>query len=158
MCIRDRRHIVWLYPDDPADTVAVRATAVAVRDSIAAGADFAAMALRHGQDGTAAEGGLLPPFNRAAPMDPDFKDAAFALTTPGQLAPLVTTQFGWHVIRLDARQRGALMDEEEAREALRGEAADNAVRARFRALVAADGVVVRVNPEVVHADLNAPAR
>ncbi len=153
------RHIIWLYPETEAQAAAVQATAQAVRDSLAAGADFAALAMRHGQDGTAPEGGLLPAFNRAAPMDQDFKDAAFALTAPGQLAPgLVESQFGWHVIRLDKRERGALMPEDEAREALRGEAADRAVRDRFRALVAADGVVVRVNPTVVDADLNTPLR
>lgn len=153
------RHIVWLYPETEAEAAAVQVTAQAVRDSLAAGADFAALAQRHGQDGTAPQGGLLPAFNRAAPMDEDFKDAAFALTTPGQLADgLVETQFGWHVIRLDKRERGALMPEDEAREALREAAGQRALRNRLRTLATADGVVVRVNPTVIDADLNMPLR
>lgn len=153
------RHIVWLYPDNPADLDSVHAAALAVRDSLARGADFATTARRHGQDGTAEQGGLLDPFNRRASMDADFLKAAFAIAQPGQMAPgLVESQFGWHVIRLDKRERGALMPEDEAREAVRAEAGQTALRNRLRSLATAEGVVVRVNPAVVDADLNTPLR
>ena len=51
---------------------------------------------------------------------------------------------------------GRLRARREARAALRRDRQPDILRARLRALVAADGVVVRVNPAVFDADLNAP--
>ncbi len=158
------RHIVWRYPSDPnapdfdpAAYAAARAEAQAVLDSLKGGADFAAMAMRHGQDGTAPRGGLLDAFGRDAGLDEDFKTAAFALTTPGETTQeLVETQFGWHAIHLDARSRGTLMPEDEARAALRRERQPEVIREKLRTLVAAPGVVIHVNPALLDADLNTP--
>jgi parvulin-like peptidyl-prolyl isomerase len=36
-------------------------------------------------------------------LDPTFVAGAFALTTPFELSPVVTTPFGWHVIALVQR-------------------------------------------------------
>ncbi len=68
------------------------------------GADFAALAKETSDDqGSAAGGGELPPFTRGQMVKP-FEDAAFALKDPGELSPIVTTQFGLHIIQLQEHQ------------------------------------------------------
>ncbi len=66
------------------------------------GADFAALAARHSEDlGTKSAGGSLGTF----PMGthPQALDGAFFGTAAGQVGPLVETDFGFHVIRTEAR-------------------------------------------------------
>jgi foldase protein PrsA len=63
-----------------------------------AGGDFAALAKQYSDDpGSGPKGGDLGPFVRRA-MVPAFSDAAFALR-PGELSPIVETEFGFHVIK-----------------------------------------------------------
>jgi peptidyl-prolyl cis-trans isomerase D len=74
-----------------------------VLEELRKGADFAAVARRASEDkGSAASGGDLGCFPRGA-MLPEFEDAAYALE-PGQLSPLVRTQYGFHVIKLASRR------------------------------------------------------
>ena len=77
-----------------------------------AGADFAKLAQQHSQDGSAAQGGDLNYFNKGM-MVPEFDKAAFALQ-PGQLSDVVTTQFGYHVIKVTDRRPERFVPFEEA--------------------------------------------
>jgi peptidyl-prolyl cis-trans isomerase C len=63
-----------------------------------AGADFAKLAQEHSQDGSAAQGGDLNYFTKEQ-MVPEFANVAFALK-PGQISDVVTTQFGYHIIKV----------------------------------------------------------
>lgn len=57
--------------------------------------------------GSGASGGTLPWF-KEADVDPAFGQAVFAPgLTPGQILAPVKSQFGWHVIRFDARRADA---------------------------------------------------
>ena len=49
-------------------------------------------------------------------MVPPFEKVAFSLTTPGQISDPVETEFGYHLIRLDARQDPKVRPYEEVRE------------------------------------------
>jgi peptidyl-prolyl cis-trans isomerase C len=62
------------------------------------GADFAKLAQQHSQDGSAAQGGDLNYFEKGA-MVPAFDTVAFGLK-PGQMSDVVTTQFGYHIIKV----------------------------------------------------------
>jgi peptidyl-prolyl cis-trans isomerase SurA len=76
--------------------------AVAIRDSIINhGKEFEAMARLYGEDGTAAQGGMLP-LMPMSDLVPEYSAAAAALS-PGQVSEVVRTPFGYHVIRLNRR-------------------------------------------------------
>jgi peptidyl-prolyl cis-trans isomerase SurA len=65
------------------------------------GEDFSQLAKQYSTDALSAPNGgvLLPPFGPNE-MIPDFEKAAFALSQPGQLSPIIQSRFGFHIIRL----------------------------------------------------------
>jgi peptidyl-prolyl cis-trans isomerase C len=80
-----------------------RRRAEELRGRAAAGADFAALARQHSEDpGTRARGGDLGSFTRDS-HPRAFDDAAFALK-PGAVSAVVQTDFGFHVIKVAARE------------------------------------------------------
>lgn len=78
--------------------------AIATRARIVAGADMGTLAKELSDDPSGQiNNGKLDWF-ASKEMDPAFAAAAFALKSPGDLSEPVQSQFGWHVIRLDARR------------------------------------------------------
>ncbi|MFM7532495.1 MAG: peptidylprolyl isomerase [Rubrivivax sp.] len=68
-------------------------------------AGFAELARKHSQDpGSAARGGDLDFFGRGAMVKP-FEDKTFAMK-PGEISDLVESDFGFHIIRLEAVRGG----------------------------------------------------
>ena len=70
-----------------------------IRAELEKGADFAALAKKYSQDGTAQTGGELGFFTRGQ-MVPEFEKAAFE-TKPGEISDVVKTQFGFHIIKVN---------------------------------------------------------
>ena len=67
-------------------------------------AEFAALAKANSQDeGSAAQGGDLDFFGRGAMVKP-FEDAVYAMK-PGEISPVIETDFGYHIIQF-TEQRG----------------------------------------------------
>ncbi|WP_240791233.1 peptidylprolyl isomerase [Roseomonas sp. AR75] len=92
------------------------------------GADFAEVARRRSSGPGSREGGDLGFFKRGD-MIPEFAEAAFALQ-PGQIAAEpVRTQFGWHVIKVEARRAAPAPGYEDSREQLRQQAFEEGVNA-----------------------------
>ena len=79
-----------------------------------AGKDFARLAQRHSEDGSAANGGDLGFFGRGR-MVPEFERAAFSLGK-GEISDLVTTQFGFHIIKVLEKQAALERGYAEARD------------------------------------------
>ena len=85
-----------------ADSAAVRTHAIALRDSIMAGAKFEDIAKTESTDsGSAVRGGDLGKGVKGR-FVPAFETAAATLK-PGEISQPVLTQFGYHLIRLDSR-------------------------------------------------------
>lgn len=96
-------HILLRLPSEPEKQDSVRRFAESLRARAAASADFGALARRYSTDpGSAREGGDLGWFERGR-MVPEFEGAAEALD-PGEVSPVVTSQFGLHIIKLLDRQ------------------------------------------------------
>jgi peptidyl-prolyl cis-trans isomerase SurA len=68
------------------------------------GGDFEALARRHSADPSAAQGGMLGWF-RQGQMVREFEAMAFALF-PGQISPVVRTEYGYHIIKLEKVRGG----------------------------------------------------
>jgi peptidyl-prolyl cis-trans isomerase C len=80
--------------------------ALAVKAELEAGASFETLAMEKSIDPSAKQNaGDLDFVPRGRTVKP-FEDAAFALTTPGQLSDPVQTQFGWHIIRFEEARKG----------------------------------------------------
>ena len=71
-----------------------------VRAKASAGEDFGKLAEKYSDDPSKAQNkGALGMFERGQMVKP-FEDAAFSLKAPGDISPVVKTQFGYHIIRL----------------------------------------------------------
>lgn len=92
------RHILFLVPQGatPAVKDSIRKKAESVRAQVTP-ANFADMAKKYSQDNTAARGGDLGVFPRGMMVKP-FADAVAALK-PGEISPVIETQFGYHIVQ-----------------------------------------------------------
>jgi parvulin-like peptidyl-prolyl isomerase len=91
-----------------------RQRAEELRRRAAAGEDFAKLARENSDDdATKQRGGDLGTFARDAHARA-FDEAAFALTKPGEVSPVVQTDFGFHVIKLTRREPARTLTLDEA--------------------------------------------
>jgi parvulin-like peptidyl-prolyl cis-trans isomerase-like protein len=91
------RHILLMFPNqDTSKADSVRRKAESVRAQVNA-KNFADMAKKHSQDGSAANGGDLGLFP-AGQMVAPFEQGVRALK-PGEVSGLVRSQFGYHIIK-----------------------------------------------------------
>ena len=74
--------------------------AIELHEQLLAGADWDQVCQQNSEDGqSASRGGVLAPFNRGQ-IVPEFAEAAFALSNPGEITDPVKTPYGWHIIKL----------------------------------------------------------
>lgn len=81
------------------------------------GEDFSRLAMQFSEDTSASQGGNLGTFGRGA-MVPEFEQAAFNLGV-GAISDLVTTQFGFHIVKVNAKQEEKVRTFDEVKEAIR---------------------------------------
>jgi peptidyl-prolyl cis-trans isomerase SurA len=94
--------IVILPPAKQDAKEATKQFAETLRDSIInQGVPFEELARRHGTDGTAQNGGLLPLMS-LNDLVAEYSAAASALK-PGEISEVVETEFGFHIIKLERR-------------------------------------------------------
>ncbi|MDX1676609.1 SurA N-terminal domain-containing protein [Arsukibacterium sp.] len=89
---------IMLESDGADETVAAEAAALLTQ--LQQGADFAELAKAHSDDTFSAESGGVLDNLEPGQMDPDFEQAAFALTEAGQLTGVVQSEYGYHIIKL----------------------------------------------------------
>jgi peptidyl-prolyl cis-trans isomerase C len=112
--VRARHVLLQLGPDaSPEARDSVEAQIEDIRARAAAGEDFTALASTYSQDpGSAQRGGDLGFFARGAMVAP-FETAAFALQ-PGEVSPVVRTDFGYHVIKVEERREPSYAERRDA--------------------------------------------
>jgi peptidyl-prolyl cis-trans isomerase C len=111
--VRASHILVRVAPDADAKTKArAKAEIDAVLKQAKSGGDFAKLAQQHSQDPSAAQGGDLGFFPRGQ-MVPEFDQAAFSLPV-GQVSGVVTTQFGYHVLKVTDKKPARTVPFEEA--------------------------------------------
>ena len=93
-------HILLMVPQGATDAQKkeTRAKIDDVLKQVKAGGDFAELAKKHSQDGSAQAGGDLNYFPKGQMVKP-FEDACAALKV-GEVSGVVETQFGFHIIKL----------------------------------------------------------
>jgi peptidyl-prolyl cis-trans isomerase D len=86
---------------------AAKAKAEDVDKQLKAGTSFADLAKKYSDDpGSAKDGGLLPPLTRGRTV-PEFEQAAFN-TPVGQTTGIIRTNYGFHIIHVEAKQEPRL--------------------------------------------------
>ena len=104
------RHILIAFKGSPAQQASkpelteeqAKAKADEVRQQLVGGASFEETAKKESDDvGSGASGGSLGAFGRGQ-MVPEFEAAAFEGKV-GEISPVVRTQFGYHILRVDER-------------------------------------------------------
>jgi len=94
-------HILIEFTEGDSESEATAKTqAEAVLARLAQGEDFAALAKELSSDTFSGENGGDLEFIEPGVMEPTFDEAAFALTTVGDITKLIKTSFGYHVIKL----------------------------------------------------------
>jgi peptidyl-prolyl cis-trans isomerase D len=112
---RRAAHILVRGGDEPG---AAEARINELRERIAAGEDFAELAAAVSEDpGSARAGGDLG-WVEPGMMVPAFDQVLFEMEETGAVSEPVRTEFGWHIIRLDAIERTGGATFEQAREEL----------------------------------------
>jgi peptidyl-prolyl cis-trans isomerase C len=113
------RHILFRVEADADEATreAARMKAEQAHERAVAGADFAELARELSDGPSAPNGGDLGFFSKDR-MVPAFSEAAFALQ-PGGISPVVQTNFGYHVIKVEERREAGTVPLDEARDPIR---------------------------------------
>ncbi len=115
------RHILLKTTDkSPAEVAAIEKKAQDLLKQARGGADFAALATKNSEDtGSAVKGGDLD-FVTHGQTVPEFDKAAFSVK-PGQISDLVKTMYGFHIIKVEAKEEARLRPFAEVRNELAAE-------------------------------------
>jgi peptidyl-prolyl cis-trans isomerase D len=114
------RHILIKVPQgaDAATDAAAKKKADDIRKQLQGGADFAKLAKENSDDpGSKDQGGELGMISRGQTV-PEFEQAAFSLQ-PGQLSQVIKTQFGYHILQVEAKQAAQTKSLDQVKDQIR---------------------------------------
>ena len=124
----------------PADEKADEATKKKARAEIddvlkqlKAGGDFATLAKKYSKDGSAAQGGDLNFFSKGQ-MVPAFDQVAFSLK-PGEMSDVVTTPFGYHIIKVTEHRAASTVPFEQVSERIKEYLTEQQKQARAQSFI-----------------------
>ncbi len=111
----EARHIlIKVAPDADAQTdAAAKARAAEIADMARAGKDFAELAKAYSEGPSKDDGGYLGKFQQGQMVKP-FADKAFSMKA-GDISDPVKTEFGWHVIKVEAVEAATTQSLEESK-------------------------------------------
>lgn len=105
-------HILFKTADkSPTEVEKIKNQAETILKQAKGGKDFSDLAMKHSEDGSASNGGDLGFFGRGR-MVAEFERIAFSLKV-GQISDLVSTQFGFHIIKVFEKQKARIQDFKE---------------------------------------------
>ncbi len=106
-------HILIGFEDGDSDEVKAekKAKAEKIQAELVAGGDFAKLAMENSSCPSKEKGGDLGKFGRGQ-MVPAFETAAFAQKI-GEIGPVVETKFGYHIIKVTAREKDGIMPDNQ---------------------------------------------
>ena len=110
------RHILFLVPPG-VDDAAVRARAEEARAKIEAGADFAQVGQQYSNPSSGASGDEVMTVHRGE-LAPEIEPPAFSLPAGG-VSPLIRTESGYHLIKVERVQTESVAPYAEARDSIR---------------------------------------
>ncbi len=111
-------HILFMVEEDATDEVKAekKAEAEKIQKELVNGADFAKLAAENSSCPSKAKGGDLGKFGRGQ-MVPAFEKAAFEQKID-EIGPVVETKFGYHIIKVTAREEGGMMPDDQIKKIL----------------------------------------
>lgn len=112
---RHARHILIRSSEsDPAEQISAKRDSLNdILNKARSGEDFSALAKQFSEDGSASRGGDLGFFAKGQMVKP-FEDAVFALNE-GEISDIIQTQFGFHLIKLEAIKESGITPFEEVK-------------------------------------------
>jgi peptidyl-prolyl cis-trans isomerase D len=141
---RQARHILVLFGDDE---VAAEASAQALLDRINAGESFEALAAEHSEDGgTAQSGGDMGVLTRSQ-LDGELASTVFTMQE-GELNGPVKSEFGFHIVRLDAILEQGPLPLDQVRAELLAELRESETEGAFRDLTRQASDALFDNPDM----------
>jgi peptidyl-prolyl cis-trans isomerase C len=133
--VRARHILIRLTPNPTAEEKKeARARAVAARQRVLDGEDFAVVATEVSEGREASNGGDMGFFARDSMM-PALTDVAFALEI-GQISNIIETQFGFHILKVEEKRPASRMTFEEAKEPVRQFLIENRSREKLTSVLA----------------------
>jgi|YelNatPaOPRAMG01_1025707.scaffolds.fasta_scaffold30942_3 parvulin-like peptidyl-prolyl isomerase len=115
--------------------VKTRQEAEQIEKELKAGASFTMLAKEKSIDKTSAVNGGELGFFTADQMVPAFSKAAFALKKPGEISPIVHTQYGYHIIQLIAKKPAQVRTFEQVKPQIEQMLAQQDAKADFEKLI-----------------------
>lgn len=101
------------------------------------GGDFAALAAKHSIHPSGQNGGLLPPIGAGtSQVNPALRQAALAMTRPGEISPPVQTGTSFHVLRLERIEEPADAKYENVKDKLAADLREQKARMAVNNLLA----------------------
>lgn len=115
------RHILLMTQGKPKEEVPkIKAKADDLLKQIKGGADFAELAKQNSEDpGSKANGGDLGWVVRGQTVK-NFENTAFSMK-PGDISPVITTEYGFHILKLEDKQDARLQPFEEVKDQIANE-------------------------------------